>query len=173
MPTLTPTTETDLLLDWLTAQQRRIVGILAGLDEEALRRTILPSGWSCSGLLQHLTLGVRFWCACVIRGEPVDDWPDDDFAVADNASGAELLAAYEEAIRTGPTLVRDLPLTTPPAWWPEGLWGDWRLGTLQEVLLHLLVETTAHAGHLDVVRELIDGRTWDYARDQLSDPVGV
>lgn len=139
-----------------------------------MRRVVLPSGWSCAGMVQHLTLGTRFWCACIMLGEPVGAWPKDDFVVTNNTSSTDLLiTAYEEAIRTGAALVRDLPLATSPAWWPEGQWGDWRLGTLQEVLLHLIVETTAHAGHLDVVRELIDGRTWDYARDELRDPVGL
>jgi len=45
------------------------------------------------------------------------------------------------------------------------MFGDWRLDNLHEVLLHLLIETTCHAGHLDAARELIDGRTWDYAPD--------
>jgi hypothetical protein len=38
------------------------------------------------------------------------------------------------------------------------------------VLLHLLVETSTHAGHLDIVRELIDGRTWEYPEGRLSKP---
>ena len=43
--------------------------------------------------------------------------------------------------------------------WPD-FFGDWRLGDLRAVLLHVIAETACHAGHLDAARELIDGRTW-------------
>ena len=61
-----------------------------------------------------------------------------------------------------------LPLDAAPAWWPEDEWGGWRLHTLEEVLLHLLVETACHAGHLDAARELLDGATWDYATNRVT-----
>lgn len=61
----------------------------------------------------------------------------------------------------------ELALDAEPQWWPVGEWGGWRLHTFGEVLLHLLVETSCHAGHLDAARELIDGSTWDYAAGRL------
>jgi hypothetical protein len=167
---LTPTTEIDTLLARLAAQQQRIVGILTDLDEDAMRRVLLPSGWSCAGMVQHLTLTTRFWCAEVICGQPARPRPGDDFDVSAGESSTSLVAAYEEAARTGADLVRHLPPSTRPAWWPEGRWGPWRLNDLSEVLLHLLVETSTHAGHLDIVRELIDGRTWEYPEGRLSKP---
>ena len=57
-------------------------------------------------------------------------------------------------------VIRATPLDTPPAWWPADLFGTFRLLDLREVLLHVITETACHAGHLDVARELIDGRTW-------------
>jgi len=56
--------------------------------------------------------------------------------------------------------IRDALPDAAPALWPEELFGDWRLDNLREVILHVLTETAVHAGHLDAVRELIDGRTW-------------
>ena len=47
-----------------------------------------------------------------------------------------------------------------PLWWPEELFPGFRLHTLREIVLHVITETACHAGHLDAVRELIDGRTW-------------
>jgi Protein of unknown function (DUF664) len=44
--------------------------------------------------------------------------------------------------------------------WPDELWPNWKLQDLRAVLLHVITETACHAGHLDAVRELIDGRTW-------------
>ena len=51
---------------------------------------------------------------------------------------------------------RDLPLDAAPVWWFEGA-GTLPYTTLREVLLHVLVETATHAGHLDICRELADG----------------
>lgn len=48
--------------------------------------------------------------------------------------------------------------------------GGWRLDSLFEVVQHVLVETACHAGHLDAARELLDGRTWDYAAGRLAEP---
>jgi hypothetical protein len=40
------------------------------------------------------------------------------------------------------------------------MFGDWKLSTVREVILHVIVETACHAGHLDAARELLDGRQW-------------
>lgn len=46
------------------------MGILDGLDADALRQAVLPSGWNCLGLVQHLALDVeRFWFRAVVAGE--------------------------------------------------------------------------------------------------------
>ena len=63
-------TETEALLTFLNNQREHVLGILDGVDEETLRRPILPSGWSCLGLVQHLALDVeRFWFGAVIAGD--------------------------------------------------------------------------------------------------------
>ena len=159
----------ELLLPWLASQQRRVLGIVAGLDERALRRVVLASGWSCAGMIQHLTRMNEFWFVHVMGGVPIEE-SDDDFVVADDCSPADLVTAYEVATRAHLALVRDLPLDTPPAWWPEDMFGPWRLDNLLEVLLHVIIETACHAGHLDAARELIDGGTWDYSRRQVRRP---
>ena len=51
-------------------------------------------------------------------------------------------------------------LDTAPARWPEHLFGDWRLDNLQDVLLHVILDTATHAGQLDIVRELVDGHQY-------------
>src|SRR3954470_3564276 len=68
---MTTPPESLMLRSYLDAQRRHVLGILEGLDDEALVRPVLPSGWSCAGMLQHLALDVeRFWFRCVISGEP-------------------------------------------------------------------------------------------------------
>jgi len=67
---------------------------------------------------------------------------------------------YRQQIELANAIITTTPLDAAPAWWPEELFGDWRLDNLREVILHVLTETAVHAGHLDAARELIDGRTW-------------
>ncbi len=58
------------------------------------------------------------------------------------------------------TIISAIDVDTAPAWRPEDLFGSFRLDDLREIMLHVITETACHAGHLDAVRELIDGRRW-------------
>jgi hypothetical protein len=155
----------DALLDSLTAQRRHVLGILEGLDDVALRRPVLPTGWSCVGLVQHLAIDVeRFWFRAVMAHEP-EAWTsleqlDSAWRVSDSTAPASVLALYRSEILRADDIIRSMPIDAPPARWPEDLFGSFRLTDLGEVMLHVITETACHAGHLDVVRELIDGRTW-------------
>src|ERR1700759_1486634 len=61
--------ETSALLAILDRQREHVLGILDGLPGDELRRPVLPSGWNCLGLVQHLTLDVeRFWFRDVVAG---------------------------------------------------------------------------------------------------------
>jgi len=154
------TTETALLLDYLGAQRAHVLGILDGLDDEALRRPVLPSGWSCLGLVQHLALDVeQFWFRRVVAGETLSDGPRDAWQVPATVSSADVLATYRRQCELADAVIRTTSLDAPPMWWPD-FFGDYRMHDLREVVLHVLVETAAHAGHLDAARELIDGRQW-------------
>ncbi len=65
-----PGAESELLLSHLRVQRQHVLGILDGLAEDDLHRPLLPSGWSCLGLVQHLALDVeRFWFRAVVAGE--------------------------------------------------------------------------------------------------------
>jgi hypothetical protein len=165
MSQLAPDTESTTLLSYLSAQRKHVLGILEGLDEDALRRPVLPSGWTCLGLVQHLALDVeRFWFRCVVAGEQT---AIDGLAETPNAwhVGADVPAAavfdgYRREIDRADAIIGATPLGAAPAWWPSDLFGDFRLHNLREIMLHVIVETACHAGHLDAARELIDGRRW-------------
>jgi hypothetical protein len=59
----------ELLIETLDDQRRHVLGILEGLSDEQLRRAVLPSGWSCLGLVKHLALGVEhYWLRCIVAG---------------------------------------------------------------------------------------------------------
>jgi hypothetical protein len=73
------TREGVLLLAALNAQRDHVLGILAGLPREALGRPVLPTGWTCLGLVRHLALDVeRFWFRAVAAGEQIDESAEAD-----------------------------------------------------------------------------------------------
>jgi len=158
------TDETELLIAYLGSQRRHVLGIVDGLDDADLRRPVLPSGWSPLTMLSHLTHDDElFWFGAVVaRDEDVVArvLTADGWSVPDDVAAADVLAAYREQTRRSDEILRAADLDAAPAWWPEELFGDWRLDSVREIVLHVLVETAAHAGHLDAARELIDGRQW-------------
>jgi hypothetical protein len=157
--------ETTTLLDYLNGQRRHVLGILEGLDADALRRPVLPSGWTCLGLVHHLVLDIeRFWFRGVVAAEQtvIDELAtiDDAWKVPLDVPTEDVLQLYRLETALADTIITATPLDTPPAWWPPELFGDWRLDNLREIVLHVMVETACHAGHLDAARELIDNRQW-------------
>src|SRR5689334_10933305 len=73
MPSSVVSVETKPLLSSLNAQRDHVLGILDGLSGEALRRRVLPSGWTCLGLVRHLAIDVeRFWFRAILAGEQVE-----------------------------------------------------------------------------------------------------
>lgn len=157
--------ERDTLRAYLDAQRRHVLGILEGLDEEALRRPVLPSGWSCVGLVQHLALEVeRFWFRGTVAGEQavideVTGAPADAWQVGADVPVEAVLDLYRQQTDLANAIIAATPLDAAPAWWPD-FFGEFRLDDLREVILHVITETAVHAGHLDAARELIDGRRW-------------
>lgn len=157
--------EIRALLSSLNGQRRHVLGILEGLDAEALRLPVLPSGWSCLGLVQHLALDVeRFWFRAVFTGDPaviaaLDDI-DDAWLVDPGAGAAEVLDRYREETALADAVIISAEADAPLAWWPHGQFGAPHLHTLRDLLLHVITETACHAGHLDAARELLDGRRW-------------
>ena len=159
--TTTPSTdETALLLGWLDGQRRHVLGIVEGLSDEDLRRPVLPSGWTCLGLVQHLTLDVeKFWFRHVVAGEPFEADDTDAWQVPEGVSVQAVLDGYRAETARASAVIERTALDAPPAWWPD-FFGSFRLDSLGEVLLHVLTETATHTGHLDAARELLDGRQW-------------
>ena len=154
--------EKELLRDQLDGQRAHVLGILEGLDDAALHRPVLPSGWSPLGLVQHLTLDVEhFWFEAVVAGRPLHRPAGRSaWQVAPDQPASEVLAAYRRSARVADAVVEATSLDAAPRWWPSDLADGWRLHSLREVLLHVLTETAGHAGHLDAARELLDGRQW-------------
>lgn len=158
--------EKALLVARLNAQRNHVLGAVEGLDGEQLSQSVLPSGWTPIGLVQHLALDVeRFWFRCALAGDPeairsLDEPPDDAWQVPAELPVEAVVDRYRSEAEAADRAIAAASLGQEPAWWPEDLFGIWRLNNLQELLLHAIVETATHAGHLDAARELLDGRQW-------------
>ena len=155
------TKESQALLSSLANQRQHVLGSLEGLSEEDLQRPMLPSQWTCAGLVHHLAIDVeRFWFRAVVAGEPVPGDPGNAWQVPAGLTAGAVLDLYRREIELADAIIAATPPDSAPAWWPEDLFGSWRLDDLREILLHVIAETACHAGHLDAARELIDGRQW-------------
>lgn len=163
---MTAAAEGEIVALMLCLQRQRdhVLEAVEGLSDEALRRPVLPSGWSCLGMVQHLTLSVeRLWFRAVVAGDPeVIDTIGSQVSAWQVAAGrpaGDVLDCYRHETALVDAVIATSPADADVAWWPfPG--SEWRLHCLRDVLLHAITETACHAGHLDAVRELIDGQQW-------------
>ena len=156
--------EITALMRCLQQERDHVLGAVEGLSDEALRRPVLPSGWSCLGMVQHLTLSVeRLYFRAVVAGNPVviDQVGSQASAwqVDPGLPAADVLDRYSHEASLADAVIAASSPDADLAWWPFPE-GEWRLHNLRDVLLHVITETACHAGHLDAVRELIDGQQW-------------
>lgn len=149
------------LLDALAGARAHVLSQVEALDDSLQHRVVVPSGWSPLGLVRHLTLSdERYWFEVVIGGGPLDFWPAGsrgDWTVPPSTSAGTVVADYREAIRRSDAVLAGVALDDAPLR-PEPEWaGTGRFATVRDVLVHVVVETSTHAGQLDVARELLDG----------------
>ena len=145
------TAERDLLLNRLDGQRHHVLTQLEGLSDKQLRQAVLPSGWSCLGLVRHLTLSdERYWFEVVVAGKPLNFWPEGDngdWQVRPDEPVADVLDAYRSAIAHSNEIISARRLGDPPEQ-PETWWRDAGLDfpDLRTIVVHVLVETAVHAG---------------------------
>ena len=148
---------------YLRVAREAILWKLDGLSEYDVRRPMTPTGTNLLGLVKHLA-GVEMGYFGDTFGRPVDDpppWLADDsdptidlWATADE-SRDDILRLYARATAHADTTIDVLALqdTGRVPWWPQ----ERATVTLHQILVHVTTETHRHAGHADIVRELIDG----------------
>ena len=124
-----------------------------GLSEEDVRRPMVDSGTSVLRLIRHLTDGERFWFRVHLLGEGEE--PDWDAAGHDDRPAAEIVADYRAAVVASNEAIRDV--ADPDALSVQPV--DGHPKSLRWTLAHMTSETARHAGHADIVRELLDGTT--------------
>ncbi|MGW0550411.1 DinB family protein [Streptomyces altiplanensis] len=131
---------------------------LDGLDDEQLRRPMTPSGTSLLGLVKHLA-SVEYGWFCTTFGresEPMWFEPQDDMTVTDDESTADIVEFYGRARAAADRATAELGLDTRGTSWSGST------VSMRWVLIHMLEDTARHAGHMDIMRELIDGATGDH-----------
>jgi uncharacterized damage-inducible protein DinB len=154
----------ELLAGYLDTYRDALLRKLDGLPPEALRTSILPSGWTPIALVKHLTYVERRWLRWGFAGEDIDRvWgdsdpnnPDGPWFVAETESDDDVIAAFHEEAARCRRLIAAHAVTE------RGVPGDRfdadkPVPTLGWILLHLIQEYARHVGQLDVVRELTDG----------------
>jgi uncharacterized damage-inducible protein DinB len=135
-----------------------------GLDDEQLRRPMTPSGTSLLGLVKHLA-AVEYEWFCHTFGRETEPLPFDeadenaDLRVEPHESAAEIVKFYRRARASADRVIGELDLDDQGAAWFGGT------VSMRWVLIHMIEETARHAGHMDILRELIDGATGDHQRD--------
>jgi hypothetical protein len=75
-------------------------------------------------------------------------------------TGDAVFALYRQEAARADAVVLERALDAEPAWWPTDLFSGLPVRDVRQTVLAVITETATHAGHLDAVRELIDGRTW-------------
>ncbi len=145
---------------------------LEGLDDAELRRAMLPSGNTLLGLVKHLATWEYAWI-CRTFGYPTEplslDQGDDgaDVRVSPEESAADILTFYERARAAADQVISEVDLDEVGT----TMFGD--KVSLRWVVIHILEDTARHAGHVDIMRELIDGTTGFHRRAEsgLARPV--
>lgn len=160
-PTEPRSSRAEALLAYLDYFRSVVLDKLAGPSDADLRTSRLPSGWSPLELLQHLVFVERRWLVWGFLGQPMaDPWGDrrdDRWHVEDGVGRPDLVAALHEQAAVTRDIVAGHDLDEVGQ--PGERWAGAPPATLERILLHLLQEYARHTGHLDIVRELVDGRT--------------
>ncbi len=149
--------EKETLLAFLDNNRAIMVWKLEGLSEADARRPMVESGTSMLGLVKHLAWVERSWFQSTFAGEEMDfPWskedPDADFRVEDDETIATIIALYESAVADCNTVIDAAVLDDLAARGRDNPSLRWIMG-------HMVEETARHAGHADILRELIDGTT--------------
>ena len=155
--------ERAVLDHWLDLYRDTVLLKIAGLDADQLaRRSVPPSSLSLIGVVRHLTEVEAYWLRVVLLDEQdVPDYyctpasPDGDFDDIDPGSAAADVDAYRaELVTTRANAAGWTDLDTPA----RGLRKN-KAVNLRWIFVHLVEEYARHLGHMDLLREAVDGRT--------------
>jgi hypothetical protein len=161
-----PVTASDHKADlrrYLRLGREALIWKLDGVSEYDARRPVVPTGTNLLGLIKHLAaveagyFGATFGRPFPERMPWFEDGaePNADMWATADESREQIVALYRRVWDHADATIDLLPLDTigRVPWWPD----DRKQATLHRLLVHMVAETDRHAGHADIVRELIDG----------------
>lgn len=162
------------LLRYLQSGRDALVWKLEGLSEYDVRRPMVPSGTNLLGIVKHVASVEAGYLGDVFgRPYPVpfpwfapDAEPNADMWATEEESRDSIVGLYRDvwAHSDGTVTALNLDAIGEVPWWAE----DHRRVTLHRILTHMIAETHRHAGHADIVRELIDGAAgWQATNSNL------
>ena len=144
---------------YLRGARETLVWKLDGLGEYEIRRPMAPTGTNLLGLVKHSTAThLRYFGEVFGRSDSrsptwLSDDPNAEFWATADETRNDIIASYHRSWELADATIDELSLdAVGRVWW----WGDSTV-TLHGVLVHVTAETQRHAGHADIIRELIDG----------------
>ena len=151
-----------ILHGYLRTRRADLLGKLDGLSEYDSRRPMTPTGTNLLGLVKHVA-SVELGYFGEVFGRPSgvelpwfadDAAPDADLWVPADETRDHIIELHRRSAAHSDATIEALPLDArgEVPWWA----GERRYVTLQQILVHMCVETAHHLGHADILRELID-----------------
>ncbi|MGW7289348.1 DinB family protein [Streptomyces sp. NPDC054847] len=150
-PPRTGNSEAEVLRGFLDHLRTSIAAKVDGAPEPQVRTAAVPSGTNLLGLLGHLTCVER----SMFLGEQVDDW-QATFQASPQDGVDDVVARYRDAVERANRVLDGCTDLGAPVPRPQP---DHPAPSIRWALTHMIEETGRHAGHADILRELIDGST--------------
>lgn len=152
------TPELETLVRYLDTYRGIIAFKVEGVERSAGIKPMVPSGTSLLGIVKHLAYVERWWFQSVVGQLDVeypwsDDDPDADWRIDEGESVQDIVELYRQECDKSRAIIDEIP--SPDSTVPHG---DEEIST-RRVLIHMVEETARHAGHADILREMIDGST--------------
>ena len=139
---------------WLTHLRESAIFKLEDLDAGQLRWRPTPDANSLGAIVVHLGYAERLWVRVFFAGQAMDmTWRQHMFELPDGWTVDEVVGFYRAE-----TTAADAVLDTAPSF-DVAAASEARPTTLRWVITHVIEETARHVGHMDITRELLDGRT--------------
>ncbi len=138
---------------WLQHLRESAIFKVEGLTPQQLRWRPAATANSLGAIVVHLGYAERLWLRAICAGEPMDmGWRSHMFELPEGWSVDDVVDFYRtETTRADAVLDQASTFDLPSA-------GDFRPTTLRWAVVHLIEETARHVGHMDITRELLDGR---------------
>lgn len=154
--------EKAALVQFLEYQRASVRSIVEGLSDENWHTSVVPSGWTPAGFVEHLGGAEFHWFQQVIEGNEEDFSEEEDYvpydphaAFVSDLPSSEILQNYLEVCQLSDEVLSRTALSAKP----KGRHGDEEVPSVRWVVLHMIEETATHSGHLEIARELLDGQT--------------